>query len=111
MNCLFERDLLYPTSNIFEPGIIHLKVLNPTSSNMPLIIESKSNHCVVQYLKDIIDVMQKDVFDRINIKIEKNTSLYILLCETESNKYDGAKYLKVIFNADKYGFSPVNEIV
>ena len=110
MNCLFERDLLYPTSNIFEPGIIHLKVLNPTSSNMPLVIESKSNHCVVQYLKDIIDVMQKDVFDRINIKIEKNTTLYILLCENEREKYDGAKYLKVIFSADTYDFKAVNDI-
>ena len=38
---LFERDLLYPTDNIIEPGIIHVKILNPDNSRMPVIVEPK----------------------------------------------------------------------
>jgi hypothetical protein len=108
---LFERDLLYPTSNIFDPGIIHVKILNPTNASMPVIVEPKSSHSTAEDIGAIIDTMQKDIFDRINIKVDKNTTVYILINDIDSQKYKDGKYLKVIFeSAGKFRFETINEI-
>lgn len=108
---LFERDLLYPTSNIFDPGIIHVKILNPTNASMPVIIEPKSNHSTAENIGAIIDTMQKDIFDRINIKVYNNTTVYILTNNIDSQKYKDSKYLKVIFEPDgNFSFELINEL-
>ena len=97
---LFERDLLYPTDNIIEPGIIHVKILNPDNSQMPVIVEPKSNHSAVENIDTVLDVMQKDIFDRIKIKISENTVVYIIPNDSDKQKFGDVKYLEVIFNDD-----------
>ncbi len=94
---LFERDLLYPTQNVIDPGILHVKLLSPANSRIPVIIESKSVHSAVDNIKTIIDVMQKEIFDRINIKIYENTIVYLKLNGLDKLNYGGVECMQVIF--------------
>ncbi len=97
---LFERDLLYPTQNVIDPGILHVKLLSPTNSRIPVIIESKSVHSAVDNIKTIIDVMQKEIFDRINIKIKENAIVYLKLNELDKLNNGSIECMQVIFNED-----------
>ncbi|PYG89796.1 hypothetical protein LY28_00392 [Ruminiclostridium sufflavum DSM 19573] len=107
---LFERDLLYPTDNVIEPGIIHVKILNPDNLKMPVVVETKSNHSAVENVNAVLDVLQKDIFDRINIKIYDNTSVYILLNALDKAKYGDVKYIKVVFNGvQDFSLEPFDE--
>lgn len=94
---LFERDLLYPTDNILDPGIVHVKILNPSNSKMPVVVEPKSSHSVVKNIVSIFDVLQKDIFDRINIRVFDNTLIYVLLSDIDKESYSDCNYLKVVF--------------
>ena len=106
---LFERDLLYPTDNIIDPGILHVRILNPDNSKMPVVIEPKSNHSAIENVSAVLDVLQRDIFDRINIKIYDNTSVYILLNDLDKEKYGEVKYLKVVYNGiHEFSFEPFN---
>lgn len=107
---LFERDLLYPTDNVIEPGIIHVKILNPDNSKMPVVVETKSNHSAVENISAVLDVLQKDIFDRINIKVYDNTSVYICLNDSDKAKYGDVKYLKIVFNGvQEFTLEPFDE--
>lgn len=107
---LLERDLLYTTDNLLDPGCFHVKILNPNNSKMPVIIESKSGHSLVEYIGTIIDVLQNDTFDRIRLKIIDCTVLYILPVDLDRQKYPDAKFIKVIFMGEnEYLFEPVHD--
>ena len=107
---LFERDLLYPTDNIIDPGILHVKILNPGNSKMPVIVEPKSNHSAVENVSAVLDVLQKDIFDRINIKVYDNTSVYLLLNDLDKAKYGDVKYLNVVFKGvQEFTLEPAND--
>lgn len=95
---LFERDLLYPTDNIIEPGIIHVKILNPDNSRMPVIVEPKSNHSAVENIYTVLDVLQKDIFDRIKIKIAENTTVYIIPNDADKKEFGAVKHLVVAYD-------------
>ncbi len=97
---LFERDLLYPTQNVIDPGILHVKLLSPTNSRIPVIIESKSVHSAVDNIKTIVDILQKEIFDRINIKIFENTLVYLKLNELDKLNYGGVECMQVILKDD-----------
>ena len=97
---LFERDLLYPTQNIIDPGILHVKLLSPTNSRIPVIIESKSIHSAIDNIKTIIDILQKEIFDRINIKIFENTLVYLKLNELDKLNCSGVECMQIIFDGD-----------
>ncbi len=94
---LFERDLLYPTDNILDPGILHVKILNPNNSKMPVVVEPKSNHSAANNISSVLDIIQKDIFDRINIKVVDNTQVYVLLNELDKKDYGDTQCLKVVF--------------
>ncbi len=94
---LFERDLLYPTDNILDPGIIHAKILNPINDKMPVVVEPKSSHSAASNINSVLEVLQKDIFDRINIRIYDNTQIYIILNDFDKESYGEAKALKVVF--------------
>jgi hypothetical protein len=107
---LFERDLLYPTDNIIDPGILHVKILSPDNSKMPVIVEPKSNHSSVENINAVLDVLQKDIFDRINIRVYDNTSVYILLNDSDKAKYGDVKYLNVVFKGiQEFSLEPFND--
>lgn len=77
-NAMFERDLLYPTYKHFEPGSVHIMVYPPENSgHIPIIIESKSAHNPVEYIPSIIEILQEDVFNRIEIKIKECGRFFI----------------------------------
>ncbi len=97
---LFERDLLYPTQNVIDPGILHVKLLSPANSRIPVIIESKSMHSAIENINTIIDILQKEIFDRINIKIFENTLVYLKLNEADKLNYSGVDCMQVISNED-----------
>jgi hypothetical protein len=75
---LFERDLLYPTENLNEPGSVHIKVFSPNSNaTIPVLVEGKSNHAPLKYIDVIANIMQIDIFDRIQINVRKSLVIYI----------------------------------
>lgn len=101
---LFESDLLYPTENLLDPGILHVKILNPNNSKMPVVVEPKSGHSAVENVNSILEVLQKDIFDRINIKVYDNTLVYVMLNDSDRKAYGDLKFLKVVFR-DPHEFS------
>lgn len=108
---LYERDLLYPTENVYEPGCVHIKMLKPNkSARMPVIIESKTEHSPVKYIDSIIRILQSDVLDRIFVDIKRNVNLYVLSEEKNCSKFAGKQYLKVNFCGDKIDFEGVDGI-
>lgn len=113
-NVLYERDLLYPTESLYEPGIFHLEIMNPDSSGkMPVVIEGRSSHSPVGHIDEIIRIMQSDVFDRIHIEVKKNVSLYISIRNNEEllKQHAGCPYLKVCFGDDGIKYQPINAIM
>ncbi|TYQ13336.1 UNVERIFIED_CONTAM: hypothetical protein Cloal_4404 [Acetivibrio alkalicellulosi] len=94
---IYTRDLLYPTENENEPGIIHLKVLGlDKDGRIPVIIEGKTRHFPGDYISSIIDVMQKDIFDRLDIDVRNKVDVIIKTNENNRNLYDNKKYVKVV---------------
>ena len=89
---MFERDLLYPTEKQFEPGSVHVTVYQPEDSGgIPVLIEAKTPHNPLDYISDIIGLLQADVFDRIRIDIRKSGILYFKVNE---NRYFRVKYVE-----------------
>jgi len=77
-NPIFERDLLYPTDNLLEPGSVRVSVLKPeTDGRLPLFITPKSDHDPMDYFDTIVDIIKTDIFDRIHIDIKSYGIFYI----------------------------------
>jgi len=91
---MFERDILYPTGNLTEPGSIHVAVLKPDNEGMlPVIITSKSDHDPKNYIDTLIGIIQADIFDRTRIDIRNQGVFYLTAA-------DGG-YLKIYFQNGK----------
>lgn len=76
---MFERDILYPTQNPMEPGSVHITVYSPeTTGRLPIVIKAKTNHNPVDYVLEIIGILQADVFDRIRIDIRSSGIMYFV---------------------------------
>lgn len=100
---LFERDILYPTGNINEPGSIHIQVLSPNkNARIPVVIESKSSHSAYKYLDSIVRIIQSDIFDRIFVDIRKNVILYFKVEKELMNESYGKPYIKVFHNGTSF---------
>lgn len=108
---MYERDILYPTENINEPGSIHVEVLNPNKNGkMPVVIENKTHHSPVKYIESIIRIMQSDIFDRILVNIKSSIEIYIVSNEEIKSISGGKKYIHAFYNADKMEFIGVETI-
>ena len=111
MNILFSRDLLYPTENLFEPGCVHIEILNPDKkARIPLLIESKSGHSPIKYLDAIVNLIQTDIFDRILIDIKKNVTLYIIPGPELAPDYSGYKFIRVTFGEKAVQYIGIDSI-
>ena len=111
MSVVYERDLLYPTENVNDPGCIHIEVLSPNKSGkMPVLIESKTPHSPVKNINAIIRIMQMDIFDRIHIEIKDSGKLYIKANEELKKEFQNKKYIKVIVNNDKFEYLGIDEL-
>lgn len=100
---MFERDILYPTNKISEPGSVHVTVYPPENSGgIPVVITAKTSHNSMEYVNDILGILQTDIFDRIRIDVKTNGILYFIPFDKKNICY------KVKF-ADKDNFN-VEEI-
>ncbi len=100
-NILFERDILYPTKSSNDPGSIHIQVLEPDeNSRIPIIIEDKSSHSPLEYIDNIIRIMQSDIFNRVSIDIRNNTVVYIKVTAEMKAEYGGYSHIKLSFSED-----------
>lgn len=102
---MFERDILYPTQKTSEPGSVHVTVYPPKNSGgIPVVIEAKTVHNPSDYIPEIVEILQVDVFDRIRIDVKK---CGILLFKAEQN----APYYRVSFSEkDKYSIEEIEEV-
>ena len=108
---LFEKDLLYPTSNKYEPGSVHIQMFHPNKdARIPLIIESKTTHSPVKDIDAIIRIMQSDIFDRIFIDIKKNVDIYIKVNTELSKEFGDKSFIKVIHDGDRIEFLSLNSV-
>ncbi len=95
---MFERDILYPTQNSLEPGSVHVTVYSPENTGgLPVIVKAKTEHNPVDYITEILTILQTDVFDRIRIDIRSRGIIYFV-------PYDNnASCCRVFFtDKDKY---------
>ena len=110
-NAMFEKDLLYPTANISEPGSIHVEILNPNKNGrMPVVIESKTSHSPVEYITSIMQIIQGDIFDRIHVDVKANVQMYLKLDDEIKSQYGDKKYLMVVFDGERIDFKAIDDI-
>ena len=106
---LFERDMLYPTDNINEPGSVHIQVFSPDKkARIPVVIENKSAHSPVKYLESILRIMQSDIFDRIFIDVKKTIDVHIKLSPELAGEFAGKAYVRVSFDGEKTVFTGID---
>lgn len=87
---MFERDLLYSTASQYDPGSVHITVFQPEKAgNLPILIEAKTDHNPLDYVSEIVDQIQTDIFDRIRIDIRKSGILYF---RVDQNRYCRVRY-------------------
>lgn len=87
---MFERDLLYPTDKQFEPGSVHITVFQPeTEGGIPILVEAKTDHNPLEYIADIVNLIQTDLFERIHIDIRKSGIFYF---RTDEKRYCRVRY-------------------
>ncbi|MCX7748548.1 MAG: hypothetical protein N2645_16920 [Clostridia bacterium] len=111
MNPMFEKDLLYPTDSLAEPGIIRVQIFDPNGKGkIPVVIESKTAHSPMNYIDTIIRIMQNDIFDRILIDIRKNVSLYISATEEIKKDMNGKNFAAVEFEGESIKYVYLDEI-
>ena len=59
---MFERDFLYPTKNPLEPGSVNVKVYPPKNTGgLPIVVKAKTNHNPLDYVIDIVGILQTDI--------------------------------------------------
>jgi hypothetical protein len=110
-NIVYERDLLYPTDSMFEPGSIHVELLQPNKKgSIPVLIEGRTVHSPVKYFDSIIRIMQSDIFDRIHIDVKNNLKIYIKANVMMKNEAGGKAFVQVVFNGEKIEFKGVDNI-
>lgn len=99
---VFERDMLYPTANLNEPGCVHIRMYTPNrNARIPVIIESKTHHSPVAHLESILRIMQSDIFDRIFIDVRKSVDLFIKASPELYGESGGKAYIRVSFDKEK----------
>lgn len=110
-NILLNRDLLYPTDNLLEPGCIYVEVQNPgKKAKLPVIIEAKTQHSPVKYMSSILRILQGDIFDRILIDLKNNADIYIKATGELKETFGGKSYILVVFNGDKTDYIGMDAI-
>ncbi len=76
---MFERDILYPTQNPLEPGSVNVTVYSPENTGgLPIVVKAKTNHNPVDYVIEIVGILQTDIFDRIRIDIRSKGIIYFV---------------------------------
>lgn len=108
---VYQRDLLYPIENETELGTMHLDVLGVgKNGKIQVVVENKSKHNPLKYIDSIISTMQRDVFDRLDVKVTEGIDLYFLADEEMKEQYGDKTYIKVLLKDANPAFEAVDEI-
>jgi len=101
---MFERDILYPVRKEQEIGSVHMTVLQPEKDGgIPLMIEAKTEHDPLDYITEIVNLIQADVFDRIRIDIRKSGIIYV--------RTGDGRYCRIRFqDGNRYSSEIVDEL-
>ena len=76
---MFERDILYPTQNPLEPGSVNVTVYSPEiTGGLPIVVKAKTNNNPVDYVVEIVSILQTDIFDRTRIDIRSKGIIYFV---------------------------------
>jgi len=76
---MFERDILFPTRNPAEPGSVNVAVYPPENSgDLPIVVKAKTNHDLSDYVSEIVDILQTEIFDRIKLDIKSKGIIYFI---------------------------------
>lgn len=87
---IFEKDLLYPTANLNDPGSVNVAVMKPDNlGKLSVLIAPKSNHNPLDYKDTLVHLIQIDIFDRIRIDIKEMGIFYFTVRPNE--------YIKLVF--------------
>ena len=89
-----RRDILFDIKENNEPGIAKIEVYPPDNSgSVPVVVRQKSSHDPLEYIMNIINVIQTDFFDRIKTDIVKNGKIHLI-------KTDDPSIYRIRFSAD-----------
>ncbi len=107
---VYERDLLYPTDGAFDPGSIHVELHSPKKKGIPVVIEGKTPHSPLKYIKCIIQVLQNDIFDRINVNVTTDTTLYIRINSFIRDEWPDGTFIEAAYSGDEIQFNVTDSI-
>jgi len=93
---LFEKDILYKTDTQKDPGSVRVRIYPPNiAGSVPLLVEQKSAHDPLEYVGSIVDMIQSDIFDRMQINVKKQGILYF-------KKIKEAGFYRLKFSGERY---------
>ena len=76
---MFERDILFPTGNPAEPGSVNVAIYPPENTGaLPVAVKAKTNHDLKDYVAEIADILQIEIFDRIKLDIKSKGIIYFI---------------------------------
>lgn len=91
---IFNRDLLYPTDNLSDPGSVHIAVMCPDANGkLPVFISAKSRHNPMDYSDTVLEIIQSDIFDKTRINIKNQGIFFFRMSEN--------KYVRMVFKDEK----------
>ena len=108
---MFERDLLYPTDSVFEPGSVHVSVYRPDDEGkLCVLVDPKTEHSPVKYIDAIISILQIDVFDRIHIDVKSGVNLFFICNDEMKKEFGPQNYLEMNYEEGEKKFSSLDSL-
>lgn len=102
---IYEKDVLYSAKDSANPGIAKIEVYAPDNSgSIPVIVRQKSPHDPLEYISNIMDILQTDFFERIRTDLINNGIIYVM-------KTNDSTYYHVKFSEDgSYTIEEIEDI-
>lgn len=108
---LYERNLLYNTGIVFDPGSISVKIYGPDNSLRIITeIECRTNHSPLKYLDEIVEILGNDIFSKIKIDVRKDIVMYFKGTGIKYAMDGNSKYIRVYFDNNVTVVDRVEEI-
>ena len=107
----YQVDLLFNTGDNNEPGSLHVQVMSPSKEKrLSAVIEADPVVSIRNNIDAIIEVMQKDIFNRIKTDIKNELNLYFVLSDSQKAEFNGSSIVKLLYGEAGYQFESVEEI-
>lgn len=99
---IFDRDLLYPTGNLLDPGSVHVAIMKPDDyGKLPVFITVKSGHNPLDHIETLVAIIQADIFDRTRINIKNQGIFFFAQANDEYTRVvyqDGEQVTEKVMN-------------